>query len=75
MPVPLNLDQMMDEHADFAGGFINSGKLDGHHVEAPWLMKDVEPFKQGAEARLYQCIYFGRKAIVKERFVKKYRCG
>ncbi|MCO5597552.1 hypothetical protein L7F22_051630 [Adiantum nelumboides] len=30
-------------------------------------------FKQGAEARVYESIFMGRKAIVKERFLKKYR--
>eukprot|EP00250_Pteridium_aquilinum_P003600 c13908_g1_i1 orf=135-824(+) len=30
-------------------------------------------FKQGAEARVYESTFMGRKAIVKERFSKKYR--
>lgn len=34
---------------------------------------EKEPFKQGAEARLYKCVYLGRPAIVKQRFSKKYR--
>ena len=34
---------------------------------------EAKPFKQGAEARLYRCLYFGRPAILKERFPKKYR--
>ncbi|MCO5614134.1 hypothetical protein L7F22_068415 [Adiantum nelumboides] len=29
--------------------------------------------KQGAEARVYESMFMGRKAIVKERFPKKYR--
>ena len=29
--------------------------------------------KQGAEARVYSCQFFGKPAIVKERFVKSYR--
>ncbi|VDK70541.1 unnamed protein product [Litomosoides sigmodontis] len=41
-------------------------------VEA-WFSKDPEPFKQGAEACLYRCIYFGRKAVIKERLSKTYR--
>lgn len=28
---------------------------------------------QGAEARLYKCVYLGREAVMKERFSKKYR--
>uniref|UniRef100_A0A1E1XDE6 non-specific serine/threonine protein kinase n=1 Tax=Amblyomma aureolatum TaxID=187763 RepID=A0A1E1XDE6_9ACAR len=34
---------------------------------------DAVLFKQGAEARVYKGTYFGRAAIFKERFVKKYR--
>lgn len=44
-------------------------------VDSAWLSKDPKPFKQGAEACLYRCTYFGRKAVIKERFVKVYRCG
>lgn len=29
--------------------------------------------KQGAEARVYSCLFFDKPAIVKERFVKTYR--
>ena len=29
--------------------------------------------KQGAEARVYSCLFFDRPAVVKERFVKSYR--
>ena len=29
--------------------------------------------KQGAEARVHSCMYFGKPAVVKERFVKTYR--
>ncbi|CAM6094781.1 unnamed protein product [Calypogeia fissa] len=32
-----------------------------------------EVFRQGAEARVFQTTFMGRKAIVKERFSKKYR--
>lgn len=42
-------------------------------IDSAWLWKDPKPFKQGAEAYLYRCIYFGRKAVIKERFVKTYR--
>lgn len=35
--------------------------------------RDEEPFSQGAEARLYQCQFFTRSAVLKERFAKKYR--
>lgn len=34
---------------------------------------DAFLFKQGAEARVYKGTYFGRAAIFKERFEKKYR--
>jgi TP53 regulating kinase-like protein len=30
-------------------------------------------YKQGAEARVFESTFLGRKAIVKERFSKKYR--
>jgi len=33
----------------------------------------LTPFKQGAEARLYTTTFLGQKAVVKERFSKKYR--
>ncbi|XGW30998.1 hypothetical protein V3C99_009727 [Haemonchus contortus] len=33
----------------------------------------TEGVRQGAEARVYICTYLGRPAIMKERFVKKYR--
>ncbi|EFO19301.1 BUD32 protein kinase [Loa loa] len=42
-------------------------------VDSVWLSKDLKPFKQGAEAYLYRCAYFGRKAVIKERFAKTYR--
>lgn len=29
--------------------------------------------RQGAESRLYKCIFLGKKAAMKERFEKKYR--
>lgn len=32
-----------------------------------------EVVKQGAEARLYKGTYLGRPALIKERFVKRYR--
>uniref|UniRef100_A0A224Z4B9 non-specific serine/threonine protein kinase n=1 Tax=Rhipicephalus zambeziensis TaxID=60191 RepID=A0A224Z4B9_9ACAR len=34
---------------------------------------DAVLFKQGAEAKVYKGIYFGKPAIFKERFEKKYR--
>jgi TP53 regulating kinase and related kinases len=40
---------------------------------APSAYADVELLCQGAEARLFRCLYFGRRAIIKERFVKTYR--
>jgi len=33
----------------------------------------LTPFKQGAEARLYATTFLDQKAVVKERFSKKYR--
>lgn len=33
----------------------------------------AELLKQGAEARLYRCLFLGRPTIVKERFHKRYR--
>ncbi|KAK6049989.1 Kae1-associated kinase Bud32, partial [Cooperia oncophora] len=33
----------------------------------------TEGMRQGAEARVYICTYLGRPAVMKERFVKKYR--
>ncbi|VDM92650.1 unnamed protein product, partial [Onchocerca ochengi] len=42
-------------------------------IDSAWLAKESKPFKQGAEAYLYRCIYFGRKAVIKERFIKTYR--
>lgn len=35
--------------------------------------KEATPFQQGAEARLYRCVFLGRKAVLKQRFVKEYR--
>ena len=35
--------------------------------------RDDEPFSQGAEARIFQCKFFNRPAVLKERFPKKYR--
>ncbi|CAF3558807.1 unnamed protein product [Rotaria sordida] len=40
---------------------------------APPVYSNVELICQGAEARLFRCLYFGRRAILKERFVKTYR--
>jgi TP53 regulating kinase-like protein len=40
---------------------------------APPAYANVELLCQGAEARLFRCLYFGRRAILKERFVKTYR--
>lgn len=34
---------------------------------------EQQPFKQGAEARLYKCVYLGRPGVMKERFKKSYR--
>lgn len=36
-------------------------------------MEGFEVIAQGAEARLYKGVYLKRPAMVKERFVKKYR--
>lgn len=36
-------------------------------------MEGFNLVNQGAEAKLYRGLYFGKKAIVKERFLKKYR--
>ncbi|UJR35542.1 hypothetical protein I4U23_028296 [Adineta vaga] len=40
---------------------------------APPIYSNIELICQGAEARLFRCLYFGRRAILKERFVKTYR--
>ncbi|CAF0922654.1 unnamed protein product [Didymodactylos carnosus] len=40
---------------------------------APVAYSNVELICQGAEARLYRCLYFGRCSIIKERFIKTYR--
>ena len=37
------------------------------------LIPDLKLFKQGAEARIYRSDFFGKQAVVKERFVKQYR--
>ncbi|GLV34858.1 Threonyl-carbamoyl synthesis 5 [Carabus blaptoides fortunei] len=36
-------------------------------------MENFQLIKQGAEAKLYQGTYLGKPALIKERFVKKYR--
>lgn len=36
-------------------------------------MEGFELIKQGAEAKLYKGTYLGKSAIIKERFIKKYR--
>ena len=33
----------------------------------------MQPFKQGAEGRLYDTTFLGQRVVVKERFTKKYR--
>ncbi|CAF3488134.1 unnamed protein product [Rotaria socialis] len=40
---------------------------------APTVYSNIELICQGAEARLFRCLYFGHRAILKERFVKTYR--
>ena len=40
---------------------------------SPPAYTNVELIRQGAEARIYRCLYFGRRAILKERFIKTYR--
>jgi TP53 regulating kinase-like protein len=40
---------------------------------APPAYSNIELICQGAEARLFRCLYFGRRAIIKERFIKTYR--
>ncbi|KAH7729389.1 Nori-2 protein [Aphelenchoides avenae] len=51
--------------------------VDGHDVPAVHngfeYSKEETPFQQGAEARLYRCVFLGRKAVIKQRFVKEYR--
>lgn len=43
-------------------------------LDQTYLYSDEKTlFSQGAEARLYKCIYLGRAAVMKERFVKTYR--
>nr|CDJ81306.1 unnamed protein product [Haemonchus contortus] len=49
----------MDFEDQFEAGFDYEIQTDG--------------VRQGAEARVYICTYLGRPAIMKERFVKKYR--
>uniref|UniRef100_A0A0N5AX63 non-specific serine/threonine protein kinase n=1 Tax=Syphacia muris TaxID=451379 RepID=A0A0N5AX63_9BILA len=34
---------------------------------------EAEAFKQGAEAKLYRCVYLGRPAVLKQRFARSYR--
>ncbi|KAK6748183.1 hypothetical protein RB195_001045 [Necator americanus] len=47
------------ENQEFESGFHYEIQNDG--------------MRQGAEARIYMCTYLGKPAIMKERFVKKYR--
>uniref|UniRef100_A0A0M3IJ92 non-specific serine/threonine protein kinase n=1 Tax=Ascaris lumbricoides TaxID=6252 RepID=A0A0M3IJ92_ASCLU len=42
-------------------------------VSAFGYEQEEQPFKQGAEAKLYRCIYLGKEAVLKERFPKNYR--
>ncbi|XP_041978461.1 EKC/KEOPS complex subunit TP53RK [Aricia agestis] len=37
------------------------------------MCDELKLYKQGAEARLYECVYLGKPTIIKERFQKKYR--
>jgi TP53 regulating kinase-like protein len=46
---------------------------DNLHTEYDKYSREDVPFCQGAEAQLFRCTFFGRPAILKERFVKKYR--
>lgn len=52
--------------------FLVSEKED-RMATAPPAYANIELMCQGAEARLFRCLYFGRRAILKERFVKTYR--
>ena len=36
-------------------------------------LSDFELWKQGAEGKIYRGLFFGRPAVVKERFTKRYR--
>ncbi|XP_024397006.1 uncharacterized protein [Physcomitrium patens] len=46
---------------------------DGDNNESPQSHHDLPLYKQGAEARVYESTFLGKRAIVKERFSKKYR--
>ncbi|KHJ83442.1 Kae1-associated kinase Bud32, partial [Oesophagostomum dentatum] len=50
---------MMDAEEQFDPGFAYEMETDG--------------MRQGAEARIYNCTFLGRPAVVKERFAKNYR--
>lgn len=44
-----------------------------HHATAALPALQPVVYKQGAEARVYESTFLGKRAIVKERFSKKYR--
>uniref|UniRef100_A0AC35UD24 Non-specific serine/threonine protein kinase n=1 Tax=Rhabditophanes sp. KR3021 TaxID=114890 RepID=A0AC35UD24_9BILA len=50
-------------------------RVENHKRSTDGDLKELqsEPFKQGAEAKLYRCVYEGVKAVVKVRFPKTYR--
>lgn len=43
------------------------------NVVADLYRMDQKPFCQGAEARLFACVFLHRPAVLKERFMKRYR--
>lgn len=44
------------------------GTLEDLDVTFPYIFSDVNK-KQGAEAKIFECLYLGREAILKERSV------
>uniref|UniRef100_A0A914HDY4 18S rRNA aminocarboxypropyltransferase n=1 Tax=Globodera rostochiensis TaxID=31243 RepID=A0A914HDY4_GLORO len=58
--------ELSSDEADRSGGDEIGWESDLYELE-------TTPFCQGAEARLFSCIFLRRRAVLKERFVKKYR--
>jgi TP53 regulating kinase-like protein len=45
-----------------------------NQAESSWIQTmNATLLSQGAEARIYECIFLGKQTIVKERFAKQYR--
>uniref|UniRef100_A0A183BHN8 18S rRNA aminocarboxypropyltransferase n=1 Tax=Globodera pallida TaxID=36090 RepID=A0A183BHN8_GLOPA len=58
--------ELSSDEADRSGGDEIGWESDLYELE-------TTPFCQGAEARLFSCTFLRRRAVLKERFVKKYR--